>query len=165
MVLGAWRAPSFLEADKHHPNFQEGWERSPWYLQVCQCQFGDWQKYKDYSGSYWQTLERQSTISHCQYVFYLTNLISLCDNLVHLVDHGKRVEVIFLDFSKASSAFLQYPSGQSVQHRARQKHKHNAMGKQLADGSNSSIHKWGYIRLGASHYQGSTGLHFGDSSL
>ena len=31
----------------------------------------------------------------------LTNLISFCDQVTHLVDEGKAVDVVYLDFSKA----------------------------------------------------------------
>ena len=31
----------------------------------------------------------------------LTNLISFCDKVTHLVDEGKAVDVVYLDFSKA----------------------------------------------------------------
>ncbi|KAK4829001.1 hypothetical protein QYF61_001757 [Mycteria americana] len=49
-----------------------------------------------------------------------------------------------------------YPSGQNVQHTARQVH--NTMGEQLADGSGSkSYSKQGDIRLAASHQWGPQG--------
>jgi len=45
-------------------------------------------------------------IRPCQHGFMkgrscLTNLISFCDQVTHLVDEGKAVDVVYLDFSKA----------------------------------------------------------------
>lgn len=31
----------------------------------------------------------------------LTNVISFCDRVIHLVDEGRTVDVVYLDFSKA----------------------------------------------------------------
>lgn len=76
--------------------------------------------------------------------FCLINLISSCDKFTYLVDQGKPVNVVFMDLSKAFSTFSQYPSGQDVQHTARQKH--NAVGEKLADRlSPKSFNKCAYI--------------------
>ncbi|KAF4804844.1 RNA-directed DNA polymerase from mobile element jockey-like protein [Turdus rufiventris] len=51
-------------------------------------------------------LKDNTVIGHSQHGFmrgksYFSNLISFYDNAIHLVDQGKPVDVIFLDFSKA----------------------------------------------------------------
>jgi len=51
-------------------------------------------------------LKVTAVIGHSQYGFlkgrsYLTSLISFSNKVTHLVDQGKPVDVIFLDFSKA----------------------------------------------------------------
>lgn len=50
-----------------------------------------------------------------------SNLIYFFVKITHLVDQGKLVGVIFLDFSKAFDSVSQHPM-QNVQHTARQKH-------------------------------------------
>jgi len=54
-------------------------------------------------------LKDSAVIGHTQHGFMrgrscLTNLISFYDKVTHLVDQGKPVNVIFLDFSKAFNA-------------------------------------------------------------
>ena len=44
----------------------------------------------------------------------LTNLISFCDLVTHLVDEGKAVDVVYLDFSKAFDTVSHCRSWQSV---------------------------------------------------
>ena len=46
----------------------------------------------------------------------LTNLISLYDQVTHLVDEGKAVDVVYLDFSKAFDTFPQHSAGKLAAH-------------------------------------------------
>jgi len=75
----------------------------------------------------------------------------LYDKVTHLVDQGKPVDVVVLDFSKAfdtHSTLLDKTS--SIL--ARQVH--NMLGEQLVDGSGFKRYsKCGYLRLAASHQQ------------
>lgn len=62
-------------------------------------------------------LRDNAATGHSQHGFmskksYLSNLISFCDKVTHLVDQEKPVDVVGLDFSKAFLHCLsQYPSG------------------------------------------------------
>ena len=38
----------------------------------------------------------------------LTNLVSFCDRVAYLVDEGKAVDVVYLDFSKAFDTAVSY---------------------------------------------------------
>lgn len=43
----------------------------------------------------------------------LTNLISFCDKVTHLVDEGKTVDVAYLDLGKAFDTFPQHSLGET----------------------------------------------------
>jgi len=43
----------------------------------------------------------------------LTNLISFSDKVTHLVDEGKAVDAVYLDFCKAFDTVPQHPSGET----------------------------------------------------
>ena len=64
---------------------------------------------------------------------YLTNLISFYNWVTRLVDEGKAVDVVFLDFSKASDSLSQYSPGETGCPWPGQIHP--SLGKELAGGS------------------------------
>lgn len=110
------------------PSFQKGHERRPWWLQAYQYHLSDQQNYGDLVGSYRKMLENRVTGRSQQRLTRekscLTTLISFYDKVTHLTDKGKPADEIFLDFWYCLS---QYPSGQDVQHAARQNN--NMMGE------------------------------------
>jgi len=84
-------------------------------------------------------LKDSAVIGHTQHGFMrgrscLTNLISFYDKVTHLVDQGRQVNVIFLDFSKAFSAVFH---GILLQNIFSVELDEN-MGEQLADRSGSN---------------------------
>jgi len=90
----------------------------------------------------------------------LTTLI-FYDKVTHLVDQGKPVDIIFSDSSNVY-CFSQFPSGQNVQHTARQKQ--NAACEQLADGlGTGGCCKWD--KAGRKSLWGSMGLHLRNCSV
>lgn len=98
------------------PIFKKGRKDDP-VLQDCQSHISaSWIMDKIILGVTEKHLKDTADISHSQRGF-MSNLISFYDKVTHLVDQGKPLDVIFLDFHKAFDA-VSHPSGPNIQHTA-----------------------------------------------
>jgi len=88
----------------------------------------------------------------------LTNLISFYDKVTRLVDEGKVVDAVFLDFSKAFRYTpSEHPFGQNV--RLWDERVHSVLGEELAEEQGSKGgSEWDYLWLVTGHQQYSSGF-------
>ena len=106
-VLANWGCPNGLEAGKCHAHLQKGWKGDPSSYRPISLtsvpgKVTEW----IISGAIMDQLKVNQGIKPSQHGFTngrscLTNLISFYDKVTPLVDEGKAVHVVYLEFSKA----------------------------------------------------------------
>lgn len=102
-ALVNWGGPRWLETHLCDAHVQGGTEGRSKELHACQFDLGTGEDHRadslDCGHSMCETT-RPNQHELTKGIFCLTNLISLCDKMPHVIDERKVVNVVFLDFSK-----------------------------------------------------------------